>query len=265
MTGARGTAAHFLDVDIDLLTTIELDAALEDAAERERQIVVANHNLHSLYLHRKLPALRAFYDSADLVHIDGMPVVWIARMLGVDARREHRTTYVDWLPQIASLAARHGWRVFYLGSRAGVAQRGLELLSARFPGFEWRAVHGYLDLDDPDATTESVIAAIDAFRPHILLVGMGMPRQELWIANNRDRLTANVILPCGAAIDYVAGVVPTPPRWLASLGGEWLFRLAAEPRRLAHRYLGEPWALVGPLLRALVRRAIGRAADAREL
>jgi N-acetylglucosaminyldiphosphoundecaprenol N-acetyl-beta-D-mannosaminyltransferase len=139
-----------------------------------------------------------------------------------------------------------------------VAAAGLAKLAERFPGFEWRAEHGYIDDGDRSATTQSVITAIAEFNPHLLFVGMGMPRQELWIARNRKRLATNVILPCGAAIDYVAGVVPTPPRWLGALGAEWLFRLATEPRRLAYRYLIEPWALAGPLLRALLRRLAGR-------
>jgi N-acetylglucosaminyldiphosphoundecaprenol N-acetyl-beta-D-mannosaminyltransferase len=68
-----------------------------------------------------------------------------------------------------------------------------------------------------------------------------MPRQEHWIADNLDDLAANAILTAGAAMDYVAGVVPTPPRWMGSAGLEWIFRLFHEPRRLWRRYLVEPW------------------------
>jgi len=70
---------------------------------------------------------------------------------------------------------------------------------------------------------------------------MGMPRQEYWISNNFSDLTANIILPSGAAIDYIAGVVPTPPRWSGKIGLEWLFRFVVEPKRLAYRYLIEPF------------------------
>jgi N-acetylglucosaminyldiphosphoundecaprenol N-acetyl-beta-D-mannosaminyltransferase len=83
------------------------------------------------------------------------------------------------------------------------------------------------------------------------MVGMGMPRQELWIEANLNAIQANIILATGAVLDYVAGVIPTPPRWSGPLGLEWAFRLAAEPRRLASRYLIEPWTLVPIVLRNL--------------
>ena len=76
------------------------------------------------------------------------------------------------------------------------------------------------------------------------MVGMGMPLQEHWIAENYDKLGNAVILPCGAAIDYFAGAIPTPPRWAGRLGLEWLYRLLAEPTRLWKRYLIEPWFLL---------------------
>ncbi|RUT04502.1 hypothetical protein DSM107010_57820 [Chroococcidiopsis cubana SAG 39.79] len=76
------------------------------------------------------------------------------------------------------------------------------------------------------------------------MLGIGMPRQEHWILDNLDRLSANAILTAGAAMDYVAGAVPTPPRWAGQFGLEWLFRLLAEPQRLWRRYSIEPWLIL---------------------
>ena len=89
------------------------------------------------------------------------------------------------------------------------------------------------------------------------MVGMGMPRQELWIHDNFDHLSTTVILPAGAAIDYIAGVVPTPPRWMGKVGLEWTFRLAAEPKRLRHRYLLEPWSVLGLLALDFIHKFFG--------
>ena len=93
-----------------------------------------------------------------------------------------------------------------------------------------------------------MLAAIAAFDPDVLMVGMGMPQQETWVLDNRAALKRAAIFTVGAAFDYEAGVQRTPPRWTGRLGVEWLARLASEPRRLAWRYLVEPWSLLGPAL-----------------
>jgi N-acetylglucosaminyldiphosphoundecaprenol N-acetyl-beta-D-mannosaminyltransferase len=97
------------------------------------------------------------------------------------------------------------------------------------------------------------MAQINAYAPHVLFVGMGMPRQEIWILDNQTSLNANAILPAGALMDYMAGEIPTPPRWLASLYLEWLYRLISEPARLWRRYLVEPWFVLGQVLRHQIK------------
>ena len=90
---------------------------------------------------------------------------------------------------------------------------------------------------------------IAQFHTDILMVGMGMPRQEHWIVDHLDRIPAHAILTAGACMDYVAGVVATPPRWMGRAGLEWLYRLGSEPGRLWRRYLLEPWHVLGFALR----------------
>ncbi len=249
---------RLLDIEVDRVDAAMLNAAVRRAIENGRQAVFANHNLHSIRLHRNHAEFRRFYSRADLIHVDGMPVIWIARLLGIELRGAHRTTYVDWFPQLMAMAADRGWRVFYCGSKPGIVARGLQVLRERFPTLKVRAAHGYLDAPECESSSEDVVAQINAFRPHLLFVGMGMPKQELWIERHREALDARVILPCGAAIDYIAGAVPTAPRWMGGVGLEWLFRLATEPRRLAHRYLVEPWSLVLPLLTEFATRRVLR-------
>jgi N-acetylglucosaminyldiphosphoundecaprenol N-acetyl-beta-D-mannosaminyltransferase len=89
-----------------------------------------------------------------------------------------------------------------------------------------------------------VLEEINRIRPQLLLIGMGMPRQEHWVYDNLEHLAANAIVLSGACFDYIAGAIPTPPRWMGQIGLEWLYRLATEPRRLWRRYLLEPWALL---------------------
>jgi N-acetylglucosaminyldiphosphoundecaprenol N-acetyl-beta-D-mannosaminyltransferase len=170
------------------------------------------------------------------------------------ASRRLRVTYVDWLDPIMAEAARRGWRVFYLGSRPRVAERGAAILRERFSGLQIATAHGYFGVYPGDRENETVLEAINAYQPNLLMVGMGMPRQEHWVVDNLGQFHANVVLNAGATMAYVVGVIPTPPRWSGRLGLEWLFRLAAEPKRLWSRYLIEFWFVLGLFLVELSTR-----------
>ena len=246
--------ASVLGVQVEALNMRELNAIVAEAIENRKRVIVANHNLHSIYLYHHDSKMRAFYAAADHIHVDGMAVIASARLLGIAFRREHRITFVDWIGPLALAAANHGWRVFYLGSRPGVAQRGAEVLEGRYPGLQIETAHGFFDPDPASSEAQAILAGIEAWRPHLLITGMGMPRQEHWIVDHMDRLSANVILNGGAALDYFAGAIPTPPRWAGRCGLEWLFRLIAEPRRLWSRYLVEPWFIAYKLAAEMISR-----------
>jgi N-acetylglucosaminyldiphosphoundecaprenol N-acetyl-beta-D-mannosaminyltransferase len=114
-----------------------------------------------------------------------------------------------------------------------------------------RVHHGYFDIAPHATQNRALLAQITAFEPDIIFVGMGMPRQEQWILANRAQLKRGVMFSIGAAFDYEAGVQIPAPRWMAPLGLEWIFRLATQPRRLARRYLLEPWFLIPAALEDL--------------
>jgi len=247
-----------LGVWVNALTLQELNDLVARAIADDRKWVIANHNLNSVRLSHRHPGMKRFFENVEFIHVDGMPLVWIGRLLGHPLRREHRVTYVDWLWPLMGLAEKNGWRVFYLGSRHETVSAGVQRIREQHPelGISFRS--GYFDSSDSSRENAAVIEAINAFRPHVLMVGMGMPRQEIWIADNLDKVKANVVLPSGAAIDYVAGAVATPPRWSGKIGMEWVFRLAHEPRRLWRRYLVEPWSVSGLLARDLIEKVRSR-------
>ncbi len=235
---------RILGVELDLCSLNCLQAHVLHGVRAGRPYVIANHNLHSVYLYHRVPELRAFYRQADVIHADGMPLIWWARFLGYPARPEHRTTYADWVDPLMALASRFRLRVFHLGGRPGVGEQAARVLVRRYPGLVLETHHGYFDAHPESKENQDVLRHIHAFRPHVLMVGMGMPRQELWIWQNREQIPPAVILPSGACMDYVAGAVPTPPRWAGKWGLEWFFRLIAEPGRLWRRYLMEPFFLI---------------------
>ncbi|MET4682926.1 WecB/TagA/CpsF family glycosyltransferase [Brevundimonas faecalis] len=242
---------------VDLMRPEEVLLHVERCVEAGRRSVVANHNLHSLYLLPRTPGMRRIYDLADVVELDSTPLIHFARLLGLHSRPFHRCTYLDWRAHFWSLADRKGWRVLYVGGADGVAEQAAARVSQRYPGAVLKGMTGYFDATPGSAGNEAVLAEVRDFRPDILFVGMGMPRQELWIADNIEALPNAVILPVGAAFDYEAGVQKAAPRWMGRMGVEWLFRLFADPKRLYARYCVEPWFLIGPALKD-VREAWAR-------
>ena len=218
---ALGSEVHFLGVTLHPRTIAELNALVAQGIRERKRWIIANHNLHSLYLFHRLPRLREFYATSYCTHIDGMPLIALGRLYGYPLERDQRVTYADWTHPLMQLAAAEGWRVFYLGSPKGVAAKGAEELRRLYPGLQMETNDGYFDARPGSLENEAVLDRIQAYDPDILMVGMGMPRQELWIHQNDARLHAPVLLPSGAAIDYIAGAVPTPPRWMGRMGLEW--------------------------------------------
>lgn len=248
---------------MDPVTPVQVLGFVARQVERRRKGVIANHNLHSLYLTPRTPRMADFYDRADLIQIDSVPLILWGKLLGHPIELSHRSTYLDWRDQFWQLAAERGWRVFLLGSAPGVADAMADRVRTVWPQLIVETQQGYFDHAPDSAANTAVVERINAFRPDVVLVGMGMPLQERWIAENMDRLTSGVLFSVGGAFDYEAGVQTPAPRWLGMMGLEWLFRFAMQPRRLFRRYFFEPWSLAGALLDDLRRTPQGRHARVR--
>ena len=235
---------RLLGQTVDLVRPEEVLHHVQAWVSQGCKALVANHNLNSLNLVRHHAEMADFYRKADLVEVDSAPLIAFARLLGIHGKAFHRCTYLDWRDHFWSLADRQGWRILYLGGAPGVAETARQRLSAAYPGATIAVRDGFFDATPGSADTLSVLAEIAAFRPQILFVGMGMPRQEQWISRNFHALPDSVIFSVGAAFDYEAGAQRPAPRWMGRMGLEWLYRLVRDPRRLAKRYLVEPWGLI---------------------
>jgi N-acetylglucosaminyldiphosphoundecaprenol N-acetyl-beta-D-mannosaminyltransferase len=209
----------------------------------DRHYLSGSHNLHSLYLAQTDPVMAGFYRRCNECYIDGVPVRLAAAAAGIATRAEQRFSLMDQFPQLLERAARCGWRVVYIGSRQEVVDKARARLSREFPGLRIVLHHGYFAEDG------ILIETINGLRPDLLLVGMGMPRQEQWLLSHLDQLDVGVATHAGATLDFFAGYQAKPPAWMSKVGFAWLYRLAHDPRRLWRRYLLEPWALVLPTLR----------------
>jgi N-acetylglucosaminyldiphosphoundecaprenol N-acetyl-beta-D-mannosaminyltransferase len=239
----------FLGLTLQPRSIPQMNKLVDQGIREHRKWIITNHNLHSVYLFHKHAKLREFYARVHWTYLDGMPLVALGRLYGYPLQREQRVTNADWTGPLMEMAASKGWRVFNLGSPKHVAERGATELRKLYPNLQIEVNDGYFDASRGSVENEALVERINAYRPDLLMVGMGMPRQEFWTQENFARLDAHVILSSnGAALDYVAGAVPTPPRWAGRVGLEWLFRLVNEPRRLFSRYLIEPWYILLLLL-----------------
>jgi N-acetylglucosaminyldiphosphoundecaprenol N-acetyl-beta-D-mannosaminyltransferase len=228
-----------LGVGVDRITVEGLHAEVARLIRRRGGIVL-NANAHCLNLCHEDEGLRDFFAAADLVFCDGAGVRLAARMLG--DHLPERITYADWLPRLAALAEERGFSLFFLGARPGVAGEAARRLRASHPDLRIVGVrHGYFDHWARSPENGSVVAEINAARPDVLLVGLGMPLQERWLMENLHGLDVGVALTGGAVFDYASGRLRRGPRLLTDNGLEWLARLIVEPRRLWRRYLlGNP-------------------------
>lgn len=253
-TMASALVSHeILGFKITPITIAQILESIAENVESGTTCLVASQNVHGLYKYFTDDSLPKLHERAH-VHIDGMPLVWIARLHGLPVRRQHRVGMIDFFPELLERATTDGWRVFYLGGRPDVMQSGRRNLSQAYPGLQLEGHHGFFEADADSAENRAVVDQINAFQPHVLMVGMGMGRQERWILDNQSRLHTNCILTCGALLEYFAGAAPIAPRWLGQVGLEWAYRLCRNPRRFAWRYLVEPWLVVGLIATRRTRR-----------
>ena len=194
--------------------------------------------------------LRAIHNSAGMVTPDGMPLVYISRAGG-----HAQTTRVygpDLMAAICEDSVGTGYRHFFYGAAPATLAKLVERMGERFPGI--RIVGSYSPpFRDLAPYERSAIAAhINDCAPDIVWVGLSTPKQETWMADFRQQLTAPVLVGVGAAFDFHAGTVKQAPRWMQPLCLEWFFRLLVEPKRLWKRYLlNNPRFLVSLSLQAL--------------
>src|SRR3954463_12242974 len=237
----RASESFIFDIPVDLAHPGELLERITGwvhRGDRGRRVMYVNAHVLNQSLER--PELREALHAADLVYCDGYGVRLAAKAL--DVQIPHRMTGADWIWDLAALCESDPARpsIYLLGSEPGHAAEAAGRLLSRHPRLNIVGTHhGYFELGSAHA--DRVLEDVNARRPDILLVGMGTPKQELWVEQNAGALDAGVLWTVGALFDYVSGHTPRAPAWLADNGLEWIFRLAIEPQRMWRRYLlGNP-------------------------
>ena len=210
--------------------------AMDAMVATQTQGYVCAVAVHALTVGYEDPEMRVALRDATLVLPDGMPVVWAAKLLG--EKLEDRVYGPELMRRYNARCAERGHRVWLYGGRdqGSLVQLALNLRKAN-PGIE--IVGGYSPPFRPMTAEEedALVQQINEARPDVLWVGIGVPKQELWMARMRERLDVPVICAVGAAFDFHAGRISQAPGWMQKRGLEWIYRIAQEPRRLLPRYL----------------------------
>lgn len=232
-----------------MTATAVADLILERSSSTHGEpLILGNLNLHALYVREVDRDMRQFVDISDLTLIDGAPILVLA---GAAQRRRispsNRIGSTDWLEEL--MRRQQAITVTAIGGTARTASAASSWAVTTNPAATWHAFDGYgPHVTHPSARLREAIAASD-----LVLVALGMPKQEKWILEHLGLLDGCVVANVGGCLDYFAGEQDLAPRWMGSVGIEWVFRLIKSPRRLAGRYLIEPFRLVGLIARRLLR------------
>lgn len=178
---------------------------------------------------------RNVVNAAQMVTPDGMPVVWLARAKGF--KKVERTYGPDLLLKVCREGQQSGLRHFFYGGTEEVCRRLRAALTVQFPQLKIAGTYAPPFRELTEQENERIIEMINEAQPDILWVGLGSPKQDFWMSQNRAKLSVPVMLGVGAAFDFLSGIKPQAPRWMQRSGFEWFFRLCCEPRRLWKRYI----------------------------
>jgi len=235
-----------MDEKLRVLGVEIADMTMEEALELVERLLTAEPvratciyyaNAHALNLACDDANFRGVLRQANYVFGDGTGIRWASRMLYGHPPKDN-VNGTDFTPRLFERTAGRGFRYYLLGNTPDRIERAAEYAEQEFPGWTLAGYHhGYLNGEEEHA---AVVSEINDARPHLLLVGMGNPIQEYWIAANRRRLMVPVCMGIGGLFDYWSGDLTRAPSWVRRLGHEWVHLLLRQPRKFQRYVAGNP-------------------------
>ncbi len=215
-----------LNVKIDVVTMNEAVQILEEFIAQKNPHLVATANAEMVMMAQEDLMLERILDNADLVVPDGAGVVWAVRHQGYQI--PERVAGYDLTQQLLAKAALNGYRVYLFGGAHAIAEKAKTTAETLYPGINIvKTRHGFFTpADEPE-----IIADIQSCKPDILLVALGIPKQEKWLFTNLQQLGVPVCMGVGGSFDVMAGTMRRAPLWMQHANLEWLSRLLAQPKR----------------------------------
>ncbi len=238
-----------LGLSIDTLSMEEILDAVEGSISSRKSLKIFYANAHVVLMAKRYPELGAHLRSADIILPDGSGIVLASRILGIPIRK--RVIGLDVLLRLSETASKKGWRMYLLGAREEVLKRSVGILEKKFNGLKIIGYHhGYFSADEE----QIIINDIAHKKPDIVVVCMGVGRQEKFIIKHSQFLNAPVFFGNGAAIDFIARRLKRAPIWMQVCGLEWIYRFFQEPLRLWKRYTVGNLLFAAMILKEWIKR-----------
>lgn len=232
MGRARRHTVPFFGVDICALSMAQTVDAVQELMLNHGQAQHGVVNAAKIVAMQRDRGLGRILRQCDMVSADGQSVVWASRLLG--RALPERVTGIDLMAELLKSCEQHGHSVYFVGAKPDVLEKFVAAVRRRYPALRIAGHHhGYFD----EQQSRLLVGRIRRSAPDLLFVGMDTPRKEYWLSRNLNKLHVPFSMGVGGAFDVWAGRTRRAPRWVQSLGLEWLFRLAQDPRRLWRRYL----------------------------
>lgn len=242
MSSLSARVVALFGLPIDDVSMTDAVCRIETFIQSGRSHQIATANLDFVRNARKSAELQRVICDCSMVLPDGAPMLLGSRLL----RRplKERVTGVDLVPHLAKLSSEKGYRIFVLGSTDENAQAAMAALRREYPGVNFAGQYAPAVAPLEQMNDAEILSRIHAAKPDILLVALGNPKQELWLARNRQLLQVPVAIGIGGSLEMIGGSVKRAPRWMQALHFEWMYRLLQEPQRLIPRYASDLAALL---------------------
>lgn len=224
-----------LNTHVDNLTMQEAIHKTEDMIISNKKSYVVAVNVDVIIKMEKDNYLKKISDEADMVLVDGKPLIWIAK---IHKRRiKEKISGSDFVPELCKLAELKKYTIFIIGGKQGIAEKAKTNLESTYNAIEVVGTYSpEFGFENDEMELNNINNLISKASPDIVIACFGCPKQEKWVYENYEKYNAKVTICAGATVDFLAGNIKRAPKWMSDHGLEWLFRFINEPKRLFKRY-----------------------------
>ncbi len=233
-----------LNTYINNVTMSETIVAIEQMIKSEKKSYVVAINVDVVMKIEKDSYLKEIVDNADMVLVDGKPLVWISELYGKPLKG--KISGSDLVPVLCEVSVEKGYKIFIIGGKDGIAQQAKQKLEKKYPNIKIVGTYAPpLGFEKDVKELDKINQMISDVQPDLLIACFGCPKQEKWIYENIGKYDAKVSICAGATVDFLAGNVKRAPRWMSEHGLEWFYRFLQEPKRMFRRYFVDDIKIVG--------------------